>query len=138
MHVLQHENGGRVLPEFFDQDGGDSIRDRARPNKLVQLPARGICDVDERPERARCEERITGTNEKSRASPALPAEAIDERCLPDPGLASDEYDAAASRPGLGECLAELVERSLALEQGERLGLRSSRHAHGTVWSQPAV
>ena len=108
MQVLQHENCGRIQTELFHEDGGDAVRDRPRPDALVQLPACAFCDIDERPKRTRCEERVTSTDEKSRSSPALLAEALDERRLPNSRLTIDEYDAAASRTRLGECLAELA------------------------------
>jgi hypothetical protein len=117
MHVVEDEHGGRA--------GGRKLAHEARSHGVrlgigldggQELATDGFGHVEERPERSRREEGVTGSPQR----PDLRAVELDEPAeqdgLADPRLALDEYETAAGRLGFGEGLHQDLERRLALEE----------------------
>ncbi len=63
--------------ELLQKRRGDPIGDRARLDELQELTAGRLGDVDERAERPRSEERVTGPDEEPCVVTALLAKSSD-------------------------------------------------------------
>jgi transposase-like protein len=71
------------------------VRHRATLDDQPELAAGSLGDVEQRPERARGEERVASAPEDPRRSAALFAEPPDQRRLADACLAANQQDLAA-------------------------------------------
>jgi hypothetical protein len=98
VHVLDDEDRRRARLELANERCRDLVRPRSRPCELLQLAARVLGDVEERPEGTRCEERVARAPKEPDALRTELAEASDERSLADAGLSPDEQDASARAP----------------------------------------
>ena len=107
--VLEHEHGAgrgaQLAQQRRDQRGGPG----ARGDRLEQLAAGGVRDVEQRAERARSLERIAGAPQHACAR--LLGEGAHERGLADARLPADQHQ-PAGRAG------QHVEKRLALQQHE--------------------
>jgi hypothetical protein len=90
VHVLEHEHGRDPRAQLARQRHHHRVRHRTTLNDRLQLAPGGLGNLDQRPERARREERVASAPEDPRRPAALLAEPPQEDRLADPGLAADQ------------------------------------------------
>lgn len=83
-----------------------------------QPSAHHPCEVVDRAERSRREERLAGARHDSHAITGVLLELANQRRLPDPRLSRDESDPTRARQGRRERLLEGRERPLPFEEGD--------------------
>ena len=129
MHTFQ----ARAAPPL-----GESIRPGAAAAELLQSAARGLGDVEQRPERTRREQRVTRPRQDARRPVAILAEPPHKCRLTDPCLAGDEdQPPPRGRADSVQRLAEHRQLTRPLEQpAGSLGLSSGRCLHGTSCAHP--
>lgn len=90
MHVLENEDRRLRRLQLVQELGGDRVWARLPGDELRQAPADLLGHVQQRPERARREERVAGSVEDPGRA-LLRAELADERRLPDARLAAHDH-----------------------------------------------
>jgi predicted nucleotidyltransferase len=134
--VLEDEDRRRRGRQLAGERGRHLVWPRAGLDEALELAARPLGDLEQRPERSRSEEGIAGAPEDSRRVAVLVAEAPQQRRLPTAGLAADEHQAAVRALGDGgQRVSERRQMARALEQlARRLGRAGSwcRHSHGAT------
>ena len=94
--ILEHQNRRRALLEQTPNRGGDLVGNGFPLHGVRQVAARGLRNVEQRPERAGCEQHVAGAPQHASGTLDLLAEPFDQRRLADPGLAGDECHPAAA------------------------------------------
>jgi hypothetical protein len=121
LQVLEDEDRRRAARELAQQRAGHLVRPRVARRGVSQVAAGLLGDVDERPQRARREERVARAPKDPRGPAVLVDEAPCERGLAGAGLAGDEHEAAARAAAHAvEHPCERLELAGALEQVARL------------------
>ena len=124
VRVLDHDDGVARLDELEDR-GGDVVGRAPRIEDAVD--PRGLGDLEERPERSRCRERVASAPEEGRPGGEIGAEAPDEGRLPDARLPAHEEEPPLSGGGARERRMERRERLFALEEDVGRGGLDDRH-----------
>jgi hypothetical protein len=109
VEVVQHEHRRRPLPEFTHECGRELVRPGTRSQKLLELPARDLGDVEEGAERTRREQSVAVTPQDPCRAGRLVAELPQESGLPNSRLAADEHEPPT--PGVVHGNERVVERS---------------------------
>jgi hypothetical protein len=120
VHVFEDEHGRDPRAQLPRERRHHLVRHRTTLDDRLELAAGPLGDGDERPERARREERFAGAPEDPRRSAVLFAEPPHERRLADARLAADQQD-MPTRAAL-DCLQAIDEHrqlSGAFEQDTR-------------------
>ena len=94
VHVLEHDDARPTLVQLGHERSGELVRPRGGRRHACQLAAYRTCDVEERAERARSEERVTGALED--AAGLVVAEAAHERRLAGARLSAHEHQPATT------------------------------------------
>ena len=121
LQVLEDDDAGGRL-EFAQQRVGHVVRLRAALDALRQLSVDDARDVEQRPERARCEQRIAARPQDAGRGTEAVAEAAQQRGLADPRLAMDQDGAASGR---GRHRSELVLQRESCSERSRSPAESS-------------
>ena len=95
VQVLNDDDGGGGPPELAHQRGGELVRPDAARRSSLELAARRLGDVEERPKRTRCEERVARAPQNTHRTLVV-AEPSRECRLSHPGLSSHEHEPAVS------------------------------------------
>jgi hypothetical protein len=90
VHVLENEHARDPRAQLLGQRRHHRVGHRATRHDRLQLAAGRLGDLQERPERARREERVAGAPEDPPRLAAPLAEPPQEGRLADPGLAADQ------------------------------------------------
>jgi hypothetical protein len=120
VHVLEDEDGRGPRAQLVRQRRHHLVRFPTTLHDRLELTPGPFGDTEERPERTRREQRVTGTPEDPHRWAALLAEPPHEGRLADPGLPADQQDLPA-RAALDGLQAIDQHRKLggALEQDPR-------------------
>jgi hypothetical protein len=90
VHVLEDEHGRGPRPQFVRERRHHLIRHRTTRDDRLELAAGPLGDLQQRPQRAWCEERIAGPPKDPRKLAGRFAEPPQKRRLADPCLAADQ------------------------------------------------
>ena len=126
-NVLEQQHRRCARPQLLDQHRGNVVARSALLDGRLERSARVLCDLEQRTEWTRREERIADAPQESRLVADLGAEPVDESGLADPGFPGNEQKPTLARPRLGERLAQRLELELALEQAAEPGCRKHPH-----------
>ena len=112
------DRNGRLTPALhLIEDGREDRGARGFLfQQLEQAALRLLRDVVERSERARCQQRIARPPEDARFRLMRIGEALDERGLPDPGLAANKRETTVAGGDGAEQTLQFVDEVFALEQ----------------------
>jgi hypothetical protein len=119
VHVLEHEQG-RATSQLVGENRRDLVWPGATPDELVKLAASFVRDLEQRSERARCQEPVARAPEDAGGRTALVGELPEKSRLPGPRLTTQKDEAAATGQGAVKQLVELGKLIGTLEQLARL------------------
>jgi hypothetical protein len=115
--VFQQEDGATLPTKLLGELGHDLIRHRPLFDERREFAVERLGDLQERPQRARREERLARAAGNRRRARAPLTELPDQRGLADPGLTSEQDDVPhAGGLHRGEALGERRQLVGTLEQ----------------------
>ncbi len=98
----------------------------ALEGRLVDVDAKGRCQITDRTERSGRREGVARGPQQLRDATDLAAERLDQCGLAHPGFAANEHHASVPRSGLAQMLLELIQVGFALQELHRGAFRGSR------------
>ena len=123
MEILDDENR-RARAQLGEKRARDIVRLTLAGYDGLEVASHALCDLDERPEGSRREERIACPRESADRPFLLGAELAHQGRLPDAGLATHQQKSACPAERSGQCSAHALQSRLPFEERgqRRLGL----------------
>ena len=115
--VLDDKDGRRVRAKLTHECRRHVVADSRGPDGALELATHRLADVEQRSQRAWCEQRVAHPDQDTAGRCVLVAKAAYERGLPDTRFAVDQHQPTVAAGCVAQSFCEHLELTLTLQEG---------------------